>query len=311
MSNLITAPFTAIYAKEIKDLMLEDMAFTSLWFNSKAYLDGNTVNIPQYNNTVGVMRDYVKQSGGNYGFGDQGDTRVSTGNLEFTLKSTQGLPQKCTDLEDSIVNFDLKGAIIRNHAKRVIDFKGKELLFDASVNIASGRTVTASGALKADGTSAITYADFVALAELASDDNVTEELYAIVPRKMYSDILNSADLTAANEIGVGQPRVDGVVSRVAGINIIVRNTALQLSATTAGGFTGPIVQDPFVDEAAQSNQGALIFSKEAIAFAIVDVKTFVNVGMAQNYGDEFSSEVYGSAIAGRSDGKGVYMLANG
>lgn len=316
MSNLTNSPFNELYASKLQDRMDENMAFTALWDNVSEWVSGSgaarSVNIPQYTASAEIMQDYVEVGGGNYGFGATGDNRVAEGNLKFDLISHQTKPKSVTSLEDVITNYDKFGGVVRNTISRLVEFKGKSLLFQAGKDVTAARTiVTTGGATSAgpDGTTrnAMTYDDFVNLALAMDEDNVSEEgRFIILPARMYADMLKDDTIIKANELGTGEaPIAAGVVAKVAGINIMKKNTVLQLSGNTSGADA----IDPFLDESAQGYHGALAFVSEAVAYAVDSVETFVTEGAAHKYGDEFSSQIFGSANAARTDGKGIYILA--
>ncbi len=312
MSNLTNSPFAELYSSKLQDRMDETMAFTAFWDNVSEWVSNRFVNIPQYTASADIMQDYVEVGGGNYGFGDSGDNRVAEGNLRFPLISHQTKPITVTSLEDTITNYDKYGGTVRNTISRLVEFKGKSLLFQAAKDVASDRVVlTSGGATSAgpDGTTrnAMTYDDLVNLALKMDEDNVAQEgRILVLPARMYADMLTDDQIIKANELGTGEaPISSGIVAKVAGISIMKKNTVLQMSGNTEGADS----IDPFVDESAQAYHGALAFVANAVAYAADSIEVFTNENDPKKFGDEFSSQIYGSANAARTDGKGIYILA--
>lgn len=314
MSNLTNSPFSELFASKLQDKMDETMAFTNLWDNVSSWASNRFVNIPQYTASASIMQDYVEVGGANYSFGDSGDNRVAEGNLRFELISHQTKPITVTSLEDSITNYDKHGGTIRNTISGLVEFKGKSLLYQAAKDVVVGKTILTTGAATSAGPSgtarkALTFADFVTLGLAFDEDNASEDgRYAILPARMYADLIADTQIQKANELGVGAPMVDGVVMQLNGIKIMKKNTVLQLSGNTVGGADAV---DPFADLSAQEYHGAIAFVKNAVAYASTGVEVFENVGDAKKYGDEFSSQIFGSANAARNDGKGIYIIAQG
>jgi len=315
MSNLTNSPFAELFASKLQDKMDESMAFTSLWDNVSSWASNRFVNIPQYTASASIMQDYVEVGGANYAFGDSGDNRVAEGNLRFELISHQTKPLTVTSLEDSITNYDKHGGTIRNTISSLVEFKGKSLLFQAGKDVVAGKTILTTGAATSKGPlgtarKAMTFADFVTLGLAFDEDNASEDgRFIILPAQMYADVISDPVMQKANELGTGEaPIATGVVAKIAGINIMKKNTCLQLSGNTVGGADAV---DPFVDSASQEYHGAIAFVKDAVAYASTPVEVFENSGDAKKYGDEFSSQIFGSANAARNDGKGIYIVAQG
>lgn len=319
MANLTNSPFNEIFSSKLQDRMDETMAFTRLWDNVSSWVSGSgaarTVNIPQYTASADIMQDYVEVGGANYGFSSTGDNRAAEGNLQFDLISHQTKPISVVSLEDVITQYDKFGGTVRNTISRLVEFKGKSLLFQAGKDVAAGKLLETTGAATSKGPdgvagrSATTYYDITQIALAMDEDNVSEEgRFMIIPARMYSDLLNSGDIEKANELGTGEaPIATGVVAKIAGINLIKKNTVLNMSGNTSGANA----MDPFISEAAQTYHGAIAFVQEGIAFASTSVETFTNERDPQKFGDEFSAQIFGSANAARSDGKGIYILAQG
>tara|TARA_R110002050_G_scaffold67834_1_gene146913 strand:- start:3339 stop:4283 length:945 start_codon:yes stop_codon:yes gene_type:complete len=314
MSNLTNSPFAELYASKLQDKMDESMAFASLWDNVSSWASNRFVNIPQYTASASIMQDYVEVGGANYSFGDSGDNRVAEGNLRFELISHQTKPITVTSLEDSITNYDKHGGTIRNTISGLVEFKGKSLLFQAGKDVAAAKTILTSGGLTSagpDGTprSAMTFNDFVSLGLAFDEDNVSEDgRFIVLPARMYADLISDPQIQKADELGTGEaPIATGVVMKINGINIMKKNTVLQLSGNTDGGDA----VDPFTDLSAQGYHGAIAFVRDAVAYATTPVEVFENTGDAKKYGDEFSSQIFGSANAARTDGKGIYIVAQG
>lgn len=315
MSNLTNSPFAELFASKLQDKMDESMAFTALWDNVSSWASNRFVNIPQYTASATIMQDYVEVGGANYSFGDSGDNRVAEGNLRFELISHQTKPLTVTSLEDSITNYDKHGGTIRNTISGLVEFKGKSLLFQAGKDVAVSRTFLTTGAATSKGPLgttrlAMTFQDFVNLGLAFDEDNVAEEgRFIILPAQMYADVISDPVMQKANELGTGEaPIATGVVAKIAGINIMKKNTVLQMSGNTVGGDDAV---DPFEDINKQEYHGAIAFVRDAIAYATTPVEVFENSGDTKKYGDEFSSQIFGSANVARSDGKGLYIITQG
>ncbi len=314
MSNLTNSPFKELFAAELQDKMNETMAFTQYWDNVSSWSTNRFINIPQYTASADIMQDFVEVGGGNYSFDNQGDNRVAEGNLRFELLSHQTKAITVTSLENVITAYDKFGGTVRNTIADLVEFKGKSLLYNAAKDVAVERTIQTSGELTSagpDGTprSAVTYSDIVALSLKMDEDNVSSEgRYLALPARMYADLLVSEDIKKANELGTGEaPIASGIVAKIAGINILKKNTVIQMATNEKGADA----VDPFTDLSAQAYHGGLAFVSNAVAYAMDSVEVFERANDPVKYGDEFSSQLWGSANAARTDGKGIYILAQG
>jgi hypothetical protein len=316
MANLTTSPFSTFFDSKLKERLYETMAFTDLWMNASEYLNYRTVSIPQYQATASIMKDFVQVGGVNYGFSGNGDSRTSEAALTFNVESFQTKSIITTDFEQQISAWDKRAGSLSNSVNALAEFVGKSILYSSSKNVPSGNTITTTGALTSfgpDGTtarSAVTFSDIVRLGLLFDRDNVVGDRFLVLPANMYASLILDPAILKANELGTGESvAASGVILKLNGINIIKKNTVLQMSGVSASTtVSGSLAVDPFTSLSNQTAGAGIAFVANSIAYASAPAEVYTLVD-PDYYGQKTSVQMVAGASASRTDSKGLYILA--
>jgi hypothetical protein len=313
MSNLTNTTFNEKYLPMVADALTQDASFLSLFDNKSDWINGRSVNIPQYEGGITLMRDYQESNGTDYDFLPNGDTRTDFGNLRFDILSYQVKSKLTSTIDELFSNFDMHGATVKNTVAQTVDIYGRIILQQAGADTQTSNVIETTGGLTSigpDGSSksALTYTDIVRLRSKMNKDNLVGDRFLIVPTDMYTDLLLDEQIIKFNEFTGKDPvKENGVVMKLAGINIIEAPNVLNMTGNTSGADA----LDPFFNETPAAYHGALAFVKNAVAYAEGPMEFLTSVKSPDDFGNKFSLELVGAAKAGRSDGKGVYIIAQG
>lgn len=217
-------------------------------------------------------------------------------------------PIHIEDVNELVISYDKRQDVIKDHAMALNTRIADKLAYawantPGSANISRTTGAAATAAPGLTGTrKAITFEDFVAIAEKFDRDDIPEEQrFALLPATMYYQML-ADDKILNSDYYNSKPVVDGVVAEVMGIKIFKRSRAAAYDATAAAKIAAGTVAS------GTENEAALFWSSSMVRRAEGKLDMYLNEKQAEYLGSIMNASLRVGGTQSRTDEKGVYTL---
>jgi hypothetical protein len=292
------------FTREISEQLFPDNSFLNFAINDDAYVNGNSVELPQSGTIPSVLVD-------NSTFPIPVSLRADSA-VNYTLEN---LNTEVTHIPTVEVLTEAGGAMkrasITNQQAAALRTKaGTRCL----INWGTGATaIPTTGAARTPSAPSGTgtrkkfvRADLLAaIEELMSGDVPTPvngaNLMLVVNSAFYTDLIDIDEFIRADALGRQGALITGQVGRIYGCDVIMRSSVLVTDNTDAVKADGAA--------AAVTDQGAaLLYHPDYVRKATGAFKVYVEADKPQYAGTIMSSELRFGSRRARSDGKGIALI---
>lgn len=296
---------TRQFLSEIQPKLFPSSGFLSRALNDDAFVNNNSVELPHSGTipSVSVNRSTLPAT-----IAKRTDAATQYLLDEFTTD-----PTLLQDSEALTVAYDKRSSILDQHAKKQMEKCSTAALYrwaaGATSPIAStGSARAADGAAQTGTRLAFTAEDLFNVKtrfhkdDIVPDNDAVNGIAVLTPRQ-YQDLILDPDIKDQSAFGNmgGAPLPNGVVNRIGGFDIYLRSSVIVLDNANA-------LKAEDAAGAATDQSAALFYSPDYVRRAKGAVNVYINPGVAEYYGDIFSTMVRFGATFARNDNKGVYIL---
>lgn len=311
--NLGTAELLKrLFLAEIQPVLFPAASFMSRAKNDDAYVNNNTVELPNSGTIPAVQVDRTSLPAT---IAKRTDTAAN-----YQLNELTTDPTLIQDSEALIVAYDKRMSVLDQHVKQ-INFKAANRFLNSIAGSASvtkivttgaSRAVDSKGGVETGTRKALTIADLTNVKQQFHKQDVTQENedvmgIAVLPYAMYNDLLQIAQFTQYLQYGAGAVVPSGVIARAFGFDFYVRSQVNINAKTTGAGSIGALAADGAA-EAVDDCQSALFWHPDYVRRAKGAPKIYIQTDKPEYYGSIFSCMLRCGFIAARADGKGVVSL---
>lgn len=296
--------FNEIFASELEKVLYDSNAFLGQMKNVSSYLNGKTVHIPQY-----LTRATIDVNGAVNGY-DFSSTATTEQDLTFNLDAYRIRPFTVSNFDEMITNYDKFSAVTDMVIKDMVDFTSLTILNKLSSDIPVSNFIPTTGAVgtnnSADGTAdfnKLSYVDFISLQKKFNQDNLPQDgRYLLIDAEMYSEILQDDAIRNAMDFGTAT-LPSGVVGKIAGINIMVKNQIASLDAANAINPIGHVLD-------ATDKRVGFAWHSSILVTAKSDVKVYTDSENVFKFSNIVSAEQFMSCVNPRNglDDAGAYLI---
>jgi hypothetical protein len=270
--------------------------------NDDAFVNNNTVELPHAGDLpeVQVNRTVLPAT-----INKREDQATN-----YLLEELTTDPTLIQDSEALILAYDKRASILNQQASQIRTKAGDRALYKWAAGAVNYQATTgaarpAGGPAQTGNRKALTIADILAVQQRFFADNVVPELeevngVAVIPPRMYSDLLAIPQFTDADKYGRSNIP-SGVMRRAFGFDWYVRSSVTVLNGSDqlkAEGAAG----------AADDQDAAVFYSPQYVRRAYGAIKVFIDNDKPEYYGSVFSAMLRFGAQVARNDNKGVYLL---
>lgn len=311
-SNLLKQVFSSDLAKNL----FPSNAFFKQSKNDSAFVDVDQVNLPQSGSKPAVTE--------NRSSWPIAAVKRTDNATAYSLSEFSSAPTHLQYSEELIVNYAKRSSIVEDHAKELNlaianhfmyawarggDSENSYAIKPEMVRTSGGARsvfVEQIGGTAATGTrKRIVKADLQTVNTILNRSNMgMGDRYGLITPDMLEDFFlidefANSDYNARKPYAEGQPETFFFM----GVHWYVRSSANVFS--NAG---TPVLKAKTANTAATDNNGALIWTKDAVRRAEGGVKSFYEVDSPTYQGDLMSALVRAGGIGARKDGKGIVNL---
>ena len=290
-----------IFGKEIQKNLFPDNSF---YKNSR--LDGGvnvkakTIQVPQSGSAPTVL---VNPSSFPLTIAQRTDDTI-----EYSVDLFATAPIHIEDVNLMVINYDKRKDVLEDHVNTLNTAIANKMAYTwaAGLLVADGNVLKTTGAARPStyggvDVKKVTYNDIVALSTKMDEDEIPEDgRFLLVPSQMYADLLGINEFISVDYKDKAVAK--GSVGTILGFTIYKRSKAVKFNAT--------FVLKAYTDANATTDRdGILAWQKSFVRRAEGTVKVYSEIDKPTYLGSIYNAAVRSGGVAGRSDNKGVYSLA--
>lgn len=305
--SIASAALVTVFTKDIEANLFSTDDFTNeaIDDSENAIISAGkffaTVSVPQAGAAPTVVRGAVNIN--------QTVNLREDDNLDYQIVAHSTLPIAIQDADEMLVSYAKRQNLIQEHTDALKQSILDQTAYDWSPSVAtqmirtSGANVAATAPSATGTRKAFTLDDLVKAKTLVTKQKLpNSELTALMDPDMYEQLMLDPSVKNASAFGKAV-LPEGVVDRIAGINIRVRsNVVIYTNAST------PVKKAVGAAGAATDNLACLVYHRRKVRKAKTAVKVFLNPDQAQHYGTVISAQVFAGGSLSRKDQKGVVAI---
>lgn len=292
-----------LFHTEIQPLLFRDNGFLAHTKNDDAFVNNNTVELPNSGTIPGVA---VDRSVLPATIAKRADVAH-----QYTLEELTTDPTLLQDSEGLTVAYNKRASILDQHGKEIMQkaasrapYKWAEDLTTGAGNIiASTGTVgrVASGPSQTGSRKEFLKVDIInAKTILDRQDISTLDRHMMITPDQHADLLKIDDFVRADALGFSNiPR--GMIGMLFGMTIWMRSRVV----TTDG---SDVIKTEEAAAAATDQNAAIIWQADAVRTALGSSKVFIDNDKPEFYGSIFSVMKRFGAVKSRNDNSGIVLL---
>jgi len=298
---------TEIWTGRIEANLFKGQEFVNMATNHDGFVENLAVNIPQ----AGAVPTVEK----NRSVFPAVITERTDDVLRYLMANYTTNPIRVKNIDQLQTSYDKVDAILNEHTAQLGERIGDECAFAWSPTGGIDKILRTTGSALAtnlpNGTATgtrntLVKGDIKNLAKGMDNENVSQlGRKLLLPVEMYYELFNDAELLSIDNLPT-QSLPDGVITRLFGFDIMIRSS-VNLYDNVLGSGAKTIGSA----EAITDCHGALAWSEFSVCKAQGETNTWINEKVAEHFGDIMSAEVQFGASKMRTDGKGVFALAQG
>lgn len=293
------------WARYIIERFWKDNAFLKNAYDDSGYvLQGRIVHIPQIGSKPVVVKNRSS-------FPATAVRRTDT-EVTYSLDEYSTDPTHIANIDSLHLSYSKQDSVLGDHMSTLTETVADDMLIKWGTN---GSVVKTTGGASA-GTVAPTtgqtgnrlgfhHKDLQKLMIKMNVDGVPKtDRFVMIDDQMYEFFYDSLSETNAKDFSRYADAENGVIGKLHGFNILTRSSVLASTNADAIKSLGSSI-------GATDNLASLAWQKNSVAFAIGDKKLFQDQNNPLYYGDIHSVLVMSGGRVRRSDGKGIYVIAQG
>lgn len=291
------------FHSEIQPLLYPSFGFLSRAINDDAFVNVNSVELP-HSGTIPATT--IDRSSFPATIAQRTDTPT-----QYILQEISTDPTHLqTVTEGKIIAYDKRRSILMQHADTIMARSANLALYGwaggaANYIASTGSARAAGGAGQTGNRNAFAKADLLQVkTQFHKDDVIPDNSpingVAVLTPQQYDDIIADSEFTDADRFGrPGLPQ--GVVDRILGFDIYIRSSVVLLN-------NSDVLKAEAAAAAATDQDAALFYAPNMVRRAKGSTTVFINVGVAEMYGDIMSMAQRFGASPARNDNKGTYII---
>lgn len=292
-----------VWANYIIERFWKDNAFLQNTYDDSDYvLQGRIVHIPQPGSKPAVVKNRAV-------FPATAVRRTDT-EILYSLDEYTTDPTHIPNIDAVHLSYSKQDSVLGDHMQVLNETIADDLLIKWAAN---GTIVHTTGGPNADAVGPVgaqtgnrkgfSHKDLQALMITMNANNVPkQDRYVLIDDNMFGYFYDSLSETSAKDFSRYADAANGVIGKLHGFSIGTRSSVLAATSADAIKALGAAL-------AATDNLCSIAWQKNSIARAIGDKKLFQSVSDPLYYGDVHSALVMAGGRVRRSDGLGVYIIA--
>lgn len=290
-----------LFHTEIQPLLFRDDGFLSHTKNDDAFVNNNTVELPNSGTIPAVAVDRVTLPA----------TIAKRTDVahQYTLEELTTDPTLLQDSEELTVAYSKRASILDQHAKEIMQKASDRALYAWAVDVPAASILPSTGGTgrPAPGPSQtgnrkeFLKADILSAKRILDRDDVpTTDRHMLVTADQHSDLLAIDDFVRADALAFSNIP-EGMVGRIFGLTIWMRSRAITTNGSDA-------IKTEAAAAAATDQDAAVLWQAGMVRTAMGATKIFTDIGKPEFYGDIFSAMKRFGAVKTRNDNKGIVVL---
>lgn len=296
------------FEREIAEQLFPDNTFMEFAVNDDAYVNGNSVELPQSGTIPEVL---VDNSSYPIPTSQRADSAVQY-LLENLNTQVTHLPTVETLIEAG--GRSKRASITRQQANALMDKAAKRCLVNWGSGLDSAKKVATTGTARAASLAGastgqrkkMTRADLLSGLEILMGEDVPTPVNGanpimVVNPSFYTDLIDIDEFIRADALGRQGALITGQVGRIYGVDVVMRSFVLATDSSDNVKAEGTAI--------AGTDQGAaLLYHPDFVRRARGAFKVYVDVDKPEYAGSTMSSELRFGSRRAREDDKGVVLL---
>lgn len=299
----INALQTEVWVTDIMENLFSGMEFVSRSVDDSSEVNNKTVHIPQAGASPSIAKN---RSSFPATIAERTDT-----DLTYNIDNYTTDPIRVRNFDEVQVSYAKRQSVMSEHIAALRENIGDNMAYNWAVSGNAARVLRTTGsngtnlAPGATGTrKKVTKEDIFKLRTIMDNDKVPADgRVLLMPSSMYEELFGIDALIRHDYMQGASSLPDGVVTRLAGFDIMVRPTVV-----TFDNQSDPEKKAVGASTAATDNLACIAWSKYYVRHAVGSIMPYLNEGVAEHFGDIMSAEVNFGGVIGRTDLKGVASL---
>lgn len=294
-----------VWIADIMENLFNNSEFISMSIDDSSLVSNKTVNLPQAGAKPTVVKNRSSFPGS--------ITERTDAILTYDIDNFTTDPVLVRNFDEVQISYDKRQSVMSEHQAILTERIGDEILVKWSPSASAVRVLRTTGdttselPTSATGTrKKITKEDIAAMAKQLDKDNAPKDgRVLLLNPTMYYELFGIDALINIQYMN-GKALPDGVVNRIFGFDVYVRNNVTMFNSASAG-----VIKAVGAAAAATDCFGALAWSKYRVRRAVGSVDVYYNPDRAEYYGGILSAELNFGGSKARTNGEGIVAIAQG